>query len=102
MEHELDQIKNLEIDTLELTIRYALMCEESGGCPDLVTAVYYFRRYPNVHDFINDHVKEHFNNTNCESKVQWLKIIWTYLSTLDDTELSNLVIKEILQADILE
>ena len=102
MDHELEQRQNLEIDSLELIVRYALICEESGGCPDIVTAIYYFRRYPNVHDFINEHVKECSGDKNYETKVQWLKIIWTYLSTMGDMELSDLIIKEISQADILE
>ena len=102
MENELSIQKNsLEIDSLELLIRFILMCQNEAknnelkfsldSCIDIVTAVYYYRRYPNVNDFINAYLKENENYF----KLQWVRMTWDNLSKMSEHELSNLVINQI-------
>lgn len=102
MDNELSLQKNsLEIDSLELLIRFILMCQNEAkknelkyslvSCIDIVTAVYYYRRYPNVNDFINAYLKENEDYF----KLQWVRTTWNNLSKMSEPELSNLVINQI-------
>lgn len=102
MEHELHISKNtLEIDSLELLIRFILMCKneaEKDGLQapllcsaDIVTAVYYYRRYPNVDAFL-----EKFMKTSSDYfHIQWARSSWAHFSKMTQAELSDLVIYQI-------
>lgn len=102
MENELSlQKKSLEIDSLELLIRFILMCQNEAkknelkfsltSSIDIVTAIYYYRRYPNVNDFINAYLKDNEDYF----KLQWIRKTWDDLSKLSEVELSEIVINQI-------
>ena len=59
---------------------------------DIVTAVYYYRRYPNVNEFINNF----FRSTQNYFQLQWLRSTWTTFSKMSEAELSDIVINQIM------
>lgn len=95
------QKNKLEIDSLELLIRFLTICKNESDTTefkaeldctvDVVTAVYYFRRYPNVEDFINEHMK----NSSNYFQIQWARKIWQEFSQKSQAELSDLAINRI-------
>lgn len=102
MENELQiQRSTLEIDSHELLIRFLLKCKNDVKSnefrspilcsADIVTAVYYFRKYPNINDFINKYLM----NNHDYFLFQWVRTTWASLSKMSPEELSNLVINQI-------
>ncbi len=96
----------LEIDSHELLIRFLLKCKNDSrsdnskataisSCADLVTAVYYYRRYPNVNDFIEKYLKNKENYFH----LQWARTTWAELSKMTESEMSDLVINQIDMVD---
>lgn len=96
------QKSTLEIDSFELLIRFLQKCkndiEKDGprsdfisACADIVTAVYYFRKHPNVNDFIEKYLKDKENYL----QLQWARTTWDKLSKMTNIEISDLVIKQI-------
>lgn len=58
---------------------------------DILTAVYYYRLYPDVEHFIEDIFK--FKNNYFQ--LQWVRSVWSRFSNMTDVELSDLVINQI-------
>ncbi len=58
---------------------------------DLITAVYYFRIYPNVNDFIN----RFLSNNKDYFLLQWVRNTWDKLSGMTQEEISNSVITQV-------
>ena len=96
----------LFIDSLELLIRFILKCKNDvkrnkadvnlvSSCADIVSAVYQYRRYPNINKFIEKYLtgKEDY------FKLQWARATWAKLSTLTEAEISELVINQIQLVD---
>lgn len=91
----------LEIDSLELLIRFVIICKNLAennelksqllGSADIVSAVYYYRKFPNVEDFINLFMK----NTGEYFQIQWARKTWAEFSRMSHAELSELVINKI-------
>ena len=89
------------IDSGELTIRFIYHCKsfsekKTNETPvlsfvDIVTAVYYYRKYPNVDDFISKYLK----NNKDYFFLQWVRSTWATLSKMTEGEMSNLVINQI-------
>lgn len=97
---------NLDIDSMELLFRFLQLCKEvvkkSGACSDtisscadIVAAVYYYRRYPDVNNFIYKYLK----NKENYFQLQWTRDTWARFSKLTETELSELVINQIYSVD---
>lgn len=100
------QKNSLEIDSLELLIRFLLKCKNDAhknehkskfisSCADIVAAVHYYRRYPNVNDFISKYLKDKENYF----QLQWARVTWASLSKMTEAEISNLVINQIYLVD---
>lgn len=97
--------EELNIDSFELLIRFILECKNKAEKDDsayplfdnanLVTAVYYFRRYADVNKFLEQFVK----NNNDYFQIQWIRSAWTRFSNMSQEELSNLVINQISSID---
>ena len=100
MEQEMYLSKG-KIDAMELLSRFILSCknrphEEEFKSPalsyaDIVTAVYYYRKYPDPNVFINEYlkdVKDYF-------LLQWIRATWGSLSKMTTEEISDLVINQI-------
>lgn len=103
MEDELNiKEKNKEaIDSQELLIRFNLDCNKKAQnselkslalySSDIVSAVHYFRKYPDVGEFI-----ERFLKNNKEYfQIQWVRSTWNKLSQMSQEELSEVVINQI-------
>lgn len=88
------QQNKLEIDSHELLIRFALKCKKDGSvcAADLVTAVYYYRKYPNVTDFITKYLP--YNQDYFQ--IQWVRSSWANFSKMTESEISDLVINQII------
>ena len=65
---------------------------------DILTAVYYYRLYPDVEYFIENIFKFKHNYF----QLQWVRTIWTRFSKMADAELSELVINQITLVAKLE
>lgn len=91
----------LQIDYLELLTRIILSCKNHAekdesksqilASVDVISAAYYYRRYPNVDDFITRYLKKN----NDYFQIQWVRSRWAEFQKMTQTELSNLVINEI-------
>ena len=98
----------LEVDYLELLTRIILSCNdlsqsdpsktESIKAADIISAAYYFRRYPDVDDFIEKFLKKH----NDYFQLQWIRSAWSKFHKLSEEELSELVIDQICLVANLE
>ena len=107
MEKEQSLQKNtLEIDSLELLIRFLIKCKGDAqknesksktitSCSDIVAAIYYYRRYPDVTDFIQKYMK----SKEDYFQLQWARATWAALSKMSESEISNLVIYQIQLVD---
>ena len=94
-----------KVDSFELLIRFLHHCKkniESNqfksnvlSSADLVTAVYYYRRYPNVNEFIEKFLKDNSDYF----QLQWVRSTWTKLSSMTDPEISDLVINQVSLID---
>ena len=102
MDNELTLHNNsLDIDSHELLLRFIFSCQNEKkdselkmsllSSADIVSAVYYFRKYPNVNDFLEACLK----NSNDYFKIQWIRSTWADLEKLNPSGLSDLVIKQI-------
>ena len=99
------QGNTLEIDSLELLVRFIIMCknraEESElklhfiANADLVSAVYYYRKYPNIDDFLNIHMKDNADYF----QIQLARQAWAEFSIMTQAELSDFVINKISLVD---
>lgn len=65
------------------------------ACADIISAVYYYRRYPVVEDFINKFLKL----KNDYFQIQWIRNTWSKFNTMTDEELCELVINQINLVD---
>ncbi len=92
----------LKIDSDELINRFIEICKNKVAnnkdsqaatlcTADIVTAVYYYRRYPDVNEFISNYL----SNTQDYFQLQWVRSTWTALSKISEVELSNIVINQI-------
>ena len=109
MENQLPTENNMsKIDSNELINRFTEICKNKATnnddllagalcTADIVTAVYYYRRYPNVNEFIS----KYLSNTQDYFQLQWVRSTWTAFSKMSETELSNLVINQITAVDNL-
>ena len=89
------------INSMELLCRFILECKNiaqgeeyypaSLCSADILTAVYYFRKYPNVDDFINNIYK----SAKSYFQLHWIRSIWSRFSKMSQAELSELVINQI-------
>jgi len=97
------------IDSGELIIRFIYHCKSfseknTNETPllsfvDIVTAVYYYRKYPNVDDFISKYLKHNKDYFF----LQWVRSTWATLSKMTEEEMSNLVINQIaIVASLIE
>ncbi len=89
----------------ELIIRFVDLCKtiaQNGGSQitplctaDIVTAVYYYRKHPNVNDFLT----KYLNYSQDYFQIQWIRSMWATFKNMSDVELSDLVINQIILVD---
>lgn len=90
-----------KIDSMELLSRFVISCKNRAhdkefksaalSYADIVTAVYYYRKYPSVDLFISEYlgdIKDYF-------LLQWVRVTWASLSKMTPLEISDLVINQI-------
>ena len=103
MDNEINLEKNqLKIDLQELLFRFIISCQQAVqknqlkhsllSSADIVSAVYYYRKYPNVDEFISAYL----NNNKDYFKLQWVRSTWITFSNMTNEELSNLVINQLM------
>jgi len=95
----------LNVDSFELLIRFILECRDKAEKDDsayplfdsanLVTAIYYFRRYADVNEFLEQFVK----SSNDYFQIQWVRSAWARFNNMSQEELSDLVINQISSID---
>ena len=102
MENELP-LKNEEVkvNSFELLTDFVSECKKivrdddyypTALCSaDILTAVYYYRLYPDVGYFIENVFK--FKNNYFQ--LQWVRSVWSRFSNMTESELSDLVINQI-------
>ena len=102
IENELPiQSEGVKINSFELLANFVSECKkivkEDNYYPttlcsaDILTAVYYYRLYPDVEYFI----KNVFKFKNNYFQLQWVRSIWDRFSNMTEAELSDLVINQI-------
>ena len=89
------------INSIELLTRFVSECKEASQgqdyypislcSADILTAVYYYRFFPDVDEFI----ELAFKSRNNYFHLQWVRSMWNKLSKMSEAEVSNLVIKQI-------
>ena len=86
-----------QIDWQELLIRFIHSCKKDTQMysADIISAVYYYRRYPKAEDFINSFLAENQDYF----QIQWVRSTWAYLSKMSDVQLCDLVINQITLVD---
>ena len=103
IENELSvQSEEVEINSFELLAGFVSECKkivrEDDYYPtvlcsaDILTAVYYYRLYPDVEYFIENVFKFKHNYF----QLQWVRSIWLRFGKMTDAELSELVINQII------
>ena len=103
------QNNKLKIDSFELLIKFLQKCKSDSeanesrasiisSCADIIAAAYYYRKFPNVNDFIEKYLK----NKENYFYFQWARSTWSKFGKMTDAELSNLVINQILTIDNFE
>ena len=100
MENELP-IQEIKINGFELLSNFVTQCKKvtknddyypTALCAaDILTAVYYYRLYPDVEYFIENVFKFKHNYF----QLQWVRSIWQRFSKMTEPELSDLVINQI-------
>ena len=90
-----------QIDSMELLSRFILNCKNrvhegefkspALSYADIVTAVYYYRKYPDPNVFITEYLKD----MKDYFLLQWVRATWASLSKMTPTEISELVINQI-------
>ena len=100
------QEESLLINSHELLVKFILAYTNEGKntadlnketitCANTVSAIYYFRKFPNVEDFINNHLKinkDYF-------MIQWIRSTWAKYAAMTSEELSDLVINQLTLVD---
>jgi len=102
MENELYMLKDSHsIDSQELLTRFIYSCKKTVkdngskspllSFADIVTAVYYYRKYPDINQFVVKYL------TECQDyfMLQWVRSTWASLDKMSPEEISNLVINQI-------
>lgn len=93
-----------QIDSNELLLRFIMKCSNSenddfsatkSSSANLVSAVYYFRKYPDINDFLSKHLKDNKDYF----LIQWTRTTWAKLSSMTEEEISDLVINQICLVD---
>jgi hypothetical protein len=103
------QNNKLKIDSFELLIRFLQKCKNDSeanearapiisSCADIIAAAYYYRKFPNVNDFIEKHLK----NKENYFYLQWARSTWSKFDKMTAAELGDLVINQILTIDNFE
>ena len=100
MEKEINA-NNLKVDSMELLNKFILSCKERAqtsesrsallSYADIVTAVYYYRMFPDVEEFIQKYLK------GCADYflIQWVRNTWASFEKMSPEEICNLVINQI-------
>ena len=102
MENEIKPAKDqLSIDSFQLLSKFVTQCKEASKehdyyptplcSADILTAVYYYRIFPNVNEFLD----KIYKNKNNYFQLQWIRNIWQKMANMSEPELSELVIKQI-------
>ena len=102
MENELPiQNEDIKINSFELLANFVSECKKivrdddyypTVLCSaDILTAIYYYRQYPDVKYFIENVFKFKDNYF----QLQWVRAIWSKFSSMTEAELSTLVINQI-------
>lgn len=103
------QNNNLTIDSFELLIRFLQKCKSDSesnenrasvisSCADIIAAAYYYRKFPNVNDFIEKYLKDKEDYFY----LQWARSTWAKFSKMTEPGLSEVVINQILTIDNFE
>ncbi len=109
MENELPiRNEDIKIDSFELLSNFVSQCKKvlnnndyypTALCSaDILTAVYYYRQYPDVEYFI----KDIFKYKNNYFQLQWVRSTWSKFKSMTEDELSDLVINQITLVAKLE
>ena len=90
-----------KINSLELLNRFIFECKKIADkqehyplslcSADIITAVHYFRKFPDVNDFF----KNVYQNNKNYFQLQWVRSVWARFSKMTSLELSDLVINQI-------
>ena len=90
------------VDSLQLLNRFVLDCKETTKdndyyptplcCADIITAVYYYRKFPDVNYFIENV----FRSKGNYFLLHWVRTTWDRFSKMTDEDLSNLVINQLI------
>ena len=102
MDNELQsKNKSLSIDSLELLSRFVSECKETSKkhdyyptplcSADILTAIYYFRIFPDINEFL----EKIYKCKNNYFQLQWVRSMWQKFNKLNEQEVSELVIKQI-------
>lgn len=97
--------ETLEIDSNELLLRFIMRCTNNNensqfsasvaSSANLVSAVYYFRKYPDINEFLSKHLKD----SKDYFLIQWTRTTWRKLSSMTEEEICELVINQISLVD---
>ena len=101
IENELPIQKEIKINPFELLSNFVSQCKNIVGgdkyyptalcSADILTAVYYYRLYPDAQYFLDNIFKLKHNYF----QIQWVRSIWQRFAKMTDAELSELVINQI-------
>ncbi len=106
MDHLPIHQETLNINSHELLVKYVLASTEDGqncdgskkeliSAANTVSSIYYFRKFPNVEDFIRVHLAK----CNDYFLIQWVRNTWLELGAMTSEELSELVINKLTSVD---
>ncbi len=109
MENEFPvQSEEVTINSFELLTNFVAQCKKTvrnndyyptALCSaDILTAVYYYRLYPEVDYFIANV----FNFKHNYFQLQWVRSVWSRFNKMTEAELSELVINQIALVAKLE
>ena len=101
-------MEELKINSFELLSNFVVQCKKvlrsdehypiSLCSADILTAVHYYRLYPDVEYFIENVFKFKQNYF----QLQWVRAVWARFSKMTEVELSELVINQIILVAKLE
>ncbi len=94
--------ETLAVDSSELLLRFIHECTNTKNkieneenplltSANLVSAVYYYRRHPNIEEFLNMILKD----SKDYFMIQWIRTTWDKLSSMTEEEICDLVINNI-------
>ena len=102
MQEKEKDIESKKINPFELLSNFVSECKEivrdddyypTALCSaDILTAVYYYRLYPDVEYFLENIFKLKQNYF----QMQWVRSIWSRFSKMTEAELSEIVINQIM------